>query len=104
MKTIEEKACEYVANAPNRSMYDAYLAGAREAIASQWRSVEDKPQDGETVLIYEHYRSARTGRYVKHIIEFTYFDEYGFEIEERTHRRLKLKVKAWMPFPELPTT
>lgn len=55
MKAIEEKACEYVVNAP----FDAYLAGAREAIASQWRSVEEKPQDGEKVLIYEHYRSAK---------------------------------------------
>lgn len=53
MTDIEKKAAEYVANAPNRSMYDAFLAGAAYAIGNQWRDAEkEKPEDGEYVLIY----------------------------------------------------
>lgn len=60
--TIEEKAKAYVEKLPVTAatwgmrksvIADAYLAGATEALASQWVSVEDRlPESYEEVLTY----------------------------------------------------
>lgn len=63
MKTIEEKAREYAEtafakalkapwNEAKQAFADAYLAGVNEALAGQWRRVEDElPEESEHVLI-----------------------------------------------------
>lgn len=81
---------------------DAYVQGATEALASQWKDPKvELPEDGETVLIREHYRSAKSGRFVVHFFEFTYFSEYGFALEERRLRTLGWRVTHWMRIPPI---
>lgn len=58
--TTEEKATAYAERYEARPMAEtairAYIAGATEALASQWRSVEEElPEDDETVLTYSSY-------------------------------------------------
>ena len=65
MKTIEEKAKAYAENNTIQSAWlseckknveKAYLAGATEALASQWRSVEDElPPVDKDVLVSMGY-------------------------------------------------
>ncbi|MDE5886454.1 MAG: hypothetical protein K2H46_02580 [Muribaculaceae bacterium] len=59
MKTIEEKAEEYIKpfrvsllGCETDLMKEAYLAGATEALAGQWRSVEDElsPVDKDVLV------------------------------------------------------
>lgn len=61
------------------------------------------PKDGQTVLIREYFRSAKSGRYVIHVRDFMYFEQYGFELEERIHRHLKYRITHWMPIPPIDT-
>ncbi len=108
--TIEDKAKEawvdycYRDGGPLYSTVfeDAYVQGATEALASQWKDPKvELPEDGETVLIREHYRSAKSGRFVVHFFEFTYFSEYGFALEERRRRTLGWRVTHWMRIPPI---
>lgn len=112
METIKEKANEYadsiiasfgINRVPKKvsDIKDIIAEAYIKALSSQWRNIDEKPRDEERVLIYERYRSAKSGRYVNHIIEYTYFDDYGFEQEEQSNRSLNLKVLAWMPIPNL---
>lgn len=92
-----------------RKVFDAYdIAQAFEkgiewALQNQWRDVKtDKPKNGERIIMRVNYRSAKSGRYVVHIEEDYYFDQYPFELKEQTHKNLRYKITHWMPFPELP--
>lgn len=58
-KTIEEKAIEY-ADRPTtaktwgmhkRALIDAYLAGAAESLAGQWRSGDEPPEHNHIVFV-----------------------------------------------------
>ena len=109
MKTIEEKARIYTKTAAPLMAYssglilNAYIAGATEALASQWRSVVDElPSENEEVLC----RMASNGAIVSGYIAINkegqpivatnpdfHFEDYGSY--ECTH---------WMPIPELPKT
>lgn len=81
---------------------DGIIRILNEALASQWKDPKvELPEDGETVLIREHYRSAKSGRFVVHFIEFTYFSEHGFALEEGRHRTLGLRVTHWMRIPPI---
>ncbi len=60
---------------------------------------ERLPEDGQVVLIREYFRSARSGRYVIHVRDFVYFEQYGFELEEYSNRDLKYRITHWMPIP-----
>lgn len=104
--TLEEKATKFVDHCQavvtsegnlysEAAVYSAYLTGAQEALASQWRSVADKlPEDEEYVLIdgpkgvepavwNEHYQ----------VWDGAEGDDYLYE---------KDAVRAWMPIPESP--
>ncbi len=54
--TIEEKATAYAERYEARPMAEtairAYINGATEALASQWRSVEELPEDDRLVLAH----------------------------------------------------
>lgn len=80
-----------------------YLAGANEAISSQWHDPKKElPKDGEIVLIREYFRSARHGRFVNHVREFMYFEQYGFKLEEDMNKHLGYRITHWMPIPDVP--
>ena len=118
MEAIEEKAmqrawCEYrnqeyveghVNPLPSDNFERGYRLGSRDALVNQWRDPKKElPMDGEIVLIREYYRSAKSGRYVNHVKEFMFFEQYGFDLEERIHKHLKYRITHWMPIPALPT-
>lgn len=99
MKTIEEKAKEYASNPANRGIYvtekhmkEAYIAGAKEALASQWRNAaEEVPEYNKDVLIkYQH--GTTIGRYTE---EKKWYNGYISPIEGSVY---------WMPFPDPPIT
>lgn len=97
----DPNAC-YPLDAVREACEFSYNTGAAEALAEQWIDPKDAlPEDGEIVLIREHYRSAKSGRFVTHIIEFRYFSKYGFSVEERCHKNLSLRVTHWMRIPPL---
>lgn len=82
---------------------ELYMSGANEALNSQWRKPEDEmPKDRDVILIREYYRSARTGRFVNHVREFVFFEEYGFTLEEKINNHLGYRITHWMPIPKLP--
>lgn len=66
-----------------------------------YRPSERLPEDGQVVIVREYYRSAKSGRYVNHVKEFMYFEQYGFELEERIYRHLKYRITHWMPIPPI---
>lgn len=103
--TTEEKAKVYAENLPvtaatwgmrKRVIADAYLAGATEALASQWVSVEDRlPKRGEDVLIY-----TKKGQ-----IKMSCWEGAKDIDDESRHRHwkwwgnLRPYVLCWMPLP-----
>ena len=106
MKSIEEKAKEYseqifakALKAPwpeaKQFFEETYLAGATEALSSQWRSVEDElPEiDKEVVVIYSH---ALTPSCIEKAI--AYFDGEDWYTTDGTH----IRPTHWMSIPELP--
>ena len=99
MKTIEQKAKEAWENYEYRAtphLYnsvfeDGYVLGAKEALASQWRSAaEELPEYNKEVLI-KHPRGLKVGRCTE---EKEWFSE-GFPVEGSVY---------WMPIPEPPIT
>lgn len=118
MKTIEEKAQEYAERkfsevaelyqtAPwpefRAKLAEIFLAGAHEALTSQWRNPqEDIPIFGQTILIREYYRSARTGKFVNRVVQELFVTDDMFAHLERVNRHLSYRITHWMPIPELP--
>ncbi len=105
--TIEEKARCYAEKAfaaalekpwpeAKQSFADAYLAGAREALSSQWIRIEDGlPADGQEVVVAKRWRNPKTGVWHENgFISDTYDAETGFVYED---------VFAWMPLPAPPS-
>lgn len=78
----------------NRSM-------SNQTLIKWFKPSERLPEDGQVVLIREYFRSAKSGRYVIHVREFMYFEEYGFDLEEQIHRHLKYRITHWMPIPPI---
>lgn len=60
-----------------------------------------EPDDGEEVIIREYYKGAKTGRLRTYFRSMIYDKKYGFQFEEQTNRRLKLRITHWMPAPIL---
>ena len=118
MKTIEEKAQAYAERkfqeiaelyqtAPwpefRAKLTEIYLDGATEALSTQWRDPkEELPELDQPILIREKYRSARTGKYVSHVVEELFVDVDQFSHLERVHSHLSYSITHWMPIPELP--
>ena len=114
MNTIEEKAQSYAEQkfqevvelyqiAPwpefRAKIAEIYLAGAMEALSTQWRdATKEVPDIGMRVLLREIYTNVNTP------IQFypIYYNEYVFSTRERFHRPLGLRITHWMPIPELP--
>lgn len=113
MKTIEEKAkahagkamieCKQsdvpfdVTQSAALGMYcrDAYLAGATEALAAQWRSVVvELPEEHDEVLV------SFSPTYAPNNIEqaVAYYDGEDWYTTDGTH----IRPSHWLPIPELP--
>lgn len=110
MKTIETKSQEYaekifsaIANKYQstpwpefrQALADIYLAGATEALSSQWRDPKDGlPKLRENVII--RYRTRYQGRWlILTIIDSR--SEYDDPFKDKDK-----DVIAWMPIPQLP--
>lgn len=79
------------------------IKAKKEAAYSPWRDPKKElPKDGEKVLIREYFRSARHGRFVNHVREMWYFEQYGFKLEEDCNRHLGYRITHWMPIPDVP--
>ena len=116
MKTIEEKAIEY-ADRPTtaktwgmhkRALIDAYLAGATEALTSQWRNVEDElPPNADNVLVHIDFSDAKRNMdnfgaeawesAMSHTVAY-YRDECWNFLDEYY---CDCNVDRWMPIPKL---
>ena len=106
MKTIEEKAQAYTDSTETRvfgceETLDAteliqkgFIAGAKEALAGQWRSVEDElPKEEDVVVIFTHpYRPFITENTVAYLDGEDWYTVNG-ELIRPTH---------WMSIPEPP--
>ena len=110
MKTIEEKAYSHIdkifseiidkyQTAPWNEFREAlariYLAGAKEALAGQWRSVKDElPEiDKEVVVVYS---PLLTPNFIEKAI--AYFDGEDWYTHDGEH----IRPTHWMPIPEPP--
>lgn len=86
----------------DRKVFD-FIFDQAYTIGSQWRDPKKElPKDGEVVLIREYFRSARHGRFVNHVREFMYFEQYGFKLEEDINKHLGYRITHWMPIPDVP--
>lgn len=112
MNTIEQKSQEYAekvffenANVATQKPWpefketykQAFLAGAEEALKSQWIKVgagQHLPKDRQKIIMAKRYRNPKTGVWHDNlIIADTYSEKDGFFYED---------VWAWMPVPQLP--
>jgi hypothetical protein len=66
-----------------------------------YRPSELLPKHGQTVLIREYYRSAKTGKYTVGYVVFHYNAAFGFKLEEDSYDYLGLKVTHWLPIPPI---
>ena len=92
--TTEEKATAYAERYEARPMAEtairAYIAGATEALASQWRSVEDElPSNDADVLT-----SDENGLHIA-----SYFNGEWYSCDDEFTRNPQM----WMPIPLSPT-
>ena len=96
-------AAKIAASEYNSSYYDGFVAGAAYAMNNLWISVKDAlPEDCQLVLVREYFRSRKTGRYVNHVKEMYYFEQFGgFELEEKIHRNIGYRITHWMPIPAI---
>lgn len=106
MKPLEQKAEEYAEvafakalKAPwpeaKKGFADAYIAGATEALASQWRDPKEKlPEDEEYVLI-DGPMGIEPAVWNEHY-------ECWDDAEGDDNMYDKNVVKLWMPIPEPP--
>lgn len=116
MKTKEEKAHDYaealidgfgIHGVPcdiksiKRLVTEAHIAGAKEALESQWRPVNESPEEWQDVLIYTTYIGANSGEPRTLVEQMTFLSEYGFKLKENTERHVKLRILAWMPIPPI---
>ncbi len=98
-KEIEERAEEYVRNNVmwGKSMVSAmkaYIAGAREALAGQWISVNDRLPDQRQAVAY-------VSRYepTKGVVHYIYGGSDSFLTFDHLNDE-KSQVVAWMPLPK----
>lgn len=102
MKTIGEKAAEFATREAKNIieyafLYKAYYVGATEALASQWRSVEDElPEDDNTVLV-----RLESEEFEKPTYSTGFCVDGHFNLPDIFY--CDCKVTHWMPIPELKT-
>ena len=66
------------------------------------RPEEELPKDGEEILIREYYKSPKHGQFRNNFRVITFFDEYGFELEEKRYKHIfKYKITHWMSIPPI---
>lgn len=69
----------------------------------QWISVEEElPEEGQAIIIRVIHKEVKSGKIFESYFDTFYFEQYGFEIEERPQRGKISKVIHWMPKPDLP--
>lgn len=100
--TLEEKAREYAFEVspyepyPAILFYKAYLAGATEVLALQWKDPkEELPEDGEWVIILAGEDGVQTA--VWNRTHQCWDDDEGDDVKYE-----KDVVTLWMPIPEPP--
>lgn len=114
-KTLEEKAQAYAEKelvrtirrhahpldhlAPyfdSKDIQQAYLAGATEALASQWVSVRDGlPEDRQQIIYRYRWRNPKTGIWHDSGIDACrYVKDFGFRTDNEN-------VLCWLPIPPL---
>lgn len=70
---------------------------------SMWRSVEEEmPEEGQAIIIRAVHKDVKSGKIFESYFNTFYFEQYGFEIEERPQRGKISKVTHWKPKPDLP--
>ena len=104
MKTIEQKARIYTKTAAPLMAYssglilNAYIAGATEALASQWRSVDDElPPVDKDVLV-----SMGCGEFG--VVWLSALSNGTCKWYSNDDKLSLDNIKYWMPVPELPKT
>lgn len=112
MKKLEEKAQAYADRKADGTsevwhfmdevyteLKDAYMAGATEALASQWRpfSMDNSPYIGQEVLILGETGDVILAKIIDQPIK-------PFGHVHVWHPEVKCKVTHWLPIPELPKT
>lgn len=97
MKDIGEMAAEFATREAKESiveyalLYKGYYVGAEEAIASQWRSVKEKPEHMTVAVVSDRYDDFYVAVYNK---------IYNQWCSAETQK--EIEVKYWMPIPENP--
>lgn len=93
--TIEERATTYAERYEARPMAEtairAYIAGATEALASQWRSVEEEEPPISKIFLCRDADS---------VALCTYDGEDMYEV----YNDCKCRMPFWMPIPTIPDT
>ena len=101
MKTIEEKARIYTKTAAPLMAYssglilNAYIAGATEALASQWRSVDDELPEIDDV-VFVTYPNLSTP--LDKDMGVAYYDGEDWYTTDDTH----IRPTHWMSIPTPP--
>lgn len=89
---------------------ETWLAGYTACEQSMWRSVEEElPEEGQAIIIRVVHKDVKNGKIFESYFNTFYFEQYGFEIEERPQRGKISKVTHWkpkldLPIPSLPDT
>lgn len=82
---------------------DGYVSGYTACEQSMWRSVEEElPEEGQAIIIRVVHKDVKSGKIFESYFNTFYFEQYGFEIEERPQRGKISKVTHWKPKPDLP--
>lgn len=81
----------------------AYSDGYTASEQSMWRSVEEElPEEGQAIIIRVVHKEVKSGKIFESYFNTFYFEQYGFEIEERPQRGKISKITHWKPKPNLP--
>lgn len=104
--TLEEKANKYIE--PYRTymlgcetdlMREAYLAGATEALASQWVSVDERLPKADTICLVYGYEDLDFNGRLNIYTMMAWYD--GEDFSDAYNDRVYHPV-MWMPIPEPP--
>lgn len=103
--TIEERATAYAERYEARPMAEtairAYIAGATEALASQWRSVEEELPESDTMCLVFGYQDLDfNGRLTRYTMMAWYDGENFYD----AYNDRKYHPEKWMAIPPISDT
>lgn len=91
----------YVNPLPSDNFEKGYEYGHRDALGSQWHSMDETPQDGKQIIIINKAYDTK-GIYHEFTSCIEYNSEKGFPYIGGILTVVGLKALAWMYIPELP--